>query len=274
MVYEIVCVRLYVCVGVCFVFVSLGLCTPAKPPVPQAHLWSPGRWLIWKYNHAGQNFIFSLRQSLGSSISIPTFISLSSLSARRERLGNSARSALSPLLLRVIHLNSRGPGGSQLTCRDLNGAWATVNQPVLERGHGVARGMSKTCVCVWACVSASVRGSGCVTHRFSRLSSRSDGSVRALLEKWKSALLFSERLHYIIAFRKGFICQTGWVMQKYSACVSFSCDQCEWLLHTVHFCVLHNENIPPDARRDSFMRFVSTHLGRCRGSLNGLLVIW
>lgn len=141
-------------------------------------------------------------------------------------------SALSPLLLRVIHLNSRGPGGSQLTCRDLNGAWATVNQPVLERGHGAARGMSKTCVCVWARVRASVRGSGCVTHRFSRLSSRSDGSVRALLEKWKSALLFSDRLRYIIAFRKGFICQTGWDMQKYSACVSFSCDQCEWLLHT------------------------------------------
>lgn len=66
---------------VCFVFVSLGLCTPAKPPVPEPHLWSPGRWLIWKYNHAGQDFISSLHQSPSSSISIPTFISTASLSA-------------------------------------------------------------------------------------------------------------------------------------------------------------------------------------------------
>ncbi len=69
---------------VCFVFVSLGLCTPAKPPVPEPHLWSPGRWLIWKYNHAGQDFISSLHQSPSSSISIPAFISTASLSLGRH----------------------------------------------------------------------------------------------------------------------------------------------------------------------------------------------
>lgn len=52
-----------VCVFVHAVFVSLSLCRQAKPPVPQPHLWSPGKWLIWKYNHSGQDFISSLYDS-------------------------------------------------------------------------------------------------------------------------------------------------------------------------------------------------------------------
>lgn len=51
-------------VFVCSVFVSLPLCRLAKPPVPKPHLWSPGKWLIWKYNHSGQDFISSLSYSL------------------------------------------------------------------------------------------------------------------------------------------------------------------------------------------------------------------
>lgn len=51
-------------VFVCSVFVSLPLCRLAKPPVPKPHLWSPGKWLIWKYNHLGQDFISSLSESL------------------------------------------------------------------------------------------------------------------------------------------------------------------------------------------------------------------
>ena len=53
-------------VYVCSVFVSLPLCRLAKPPVPKPHLWSPGKWLIWKYNHSGQDFISSLSESISS----------------------------------------------------------------------------------------------------------------------------------------------------------------------------------------------------------------
>lgn len=50
------------------------LCRPAKPPVPRLHLWSPGEWLIWKYNHSGQDFISSLSRSLPTlSIALISF---------------------------------------------------------------------------------------------------------------------------------------------------------------------------------------------------------
>lgn len=45
------------------VFISIPLCRLAKPPVPQSHLWSPGKWLIWKYNHSILDFISFLSDS-------------------------------------------------------------------------------------------------------------------------------------------------------------------------------------------------------------------
>lgn len=65
------CTRLCLCERVCSVFVSLPLCRLAKPPVPQLHLWSPGKWLIWKYNHSGQDFISS-----SPTLSLSLFITL------------------------------------------------------------------------------------------------------------------------------------------------------------------------------------------------------
>lgn len=55
------------------VFISIPLCRLAKPPVPQSHLWSPGKWLIWKYNHSSLDFISFLSDSLYS----PSLLSLS-----------------------------------------------------------------------------------------------------------------------------------------------------------------------------------------------------
>lgn len=46
------------------VFISISLCRLAKPPVPQSHLWSPGKWLIWKYNHSSLDLISFLSDSL------------------------------------------------------------------------------------------------------------------------------------------------------------------------------------------------------------------
>lgn len=45
------------------VFLSIPLCRLAKPPVAQSHLWSPGKWLIWKYNHSILDFISFLSDS-------------------------------------------------------------------------------------------------------------------------------------------------------------------------------------------------------------------
>lgn len=55
------CVICFFFFVICF---SLRLCRLAKPPVPKPHLWSPGKWLIWKYNHSGQDFVFYLAETL------------------------------------------------------------------------------------------------------------------------------------------------------------------------------------------------------------------
>lgn len=57
------------------VFISIPLCRPAKPPVPQSHLWSPGKWLIWKYNHSSLDLISFLSDSLS-----PALLSISLIS--------------------------------------------------------------------------------------------------------------------------------------------------------------------------------------------------
>lgn len=96
----------HVCVCVCYVFVSLPLCRLAKPPVPRLHLWSPGKWLIWKYNHSGQDFISSLSDSLALS---PT-LSIALISFTTDKFSVS-RSTLAFSLFRSL---SRSHQNSQL----------------------------------------------------------------------------------------------------------------------------------------------------------------
>lgn len=95
----------HVCVCACYVFVSLPLCRLAKPPVPRLHLWSPGKWLIWKYNHSGQDFISSLSDSLTLS---PT-LSIALISFTTDKFSVS-RSTLAVSLFRSLprsHQNSQ-----------------------------------------------------------------------------------------------------------------------------------------------------------------------
>lgn len=90
---------------VCYVFVSLPLCRLAKPPVPRLHLWSPGKWLIWKYNHSGQDFISSLSDSLALSATL----SIALISFTTDKFSVS-RSTLAVSLFRSLprsHQNSQ-----------------------------------------------------------------------------------------------------------------------------------------------------------------------
>lgn len=156
-----VCVSVFVC----SVFVSLSLCRLAKPPVPKPHLWSPGKWLIWKYNHSGQDFISSLSDYFfflsPSLLSIPpptkflsgvcfllSHFSHCSLSHQISQLlsfpfqyvcsltqFNTAflicLMALSFFLHWVIHLEGLSPTESQLYLLR-EGVWVITNQPVFS----------------------------------------------------------------------------------------------------------------------------------------------
>lgn len=95
------------CIALCFVsvelfFISIPLCRPAKPPVPQSHLWSPGKWLIWKYNHSSLDFI----SLLSDSVSLPTL--------HLSYLFRHIHISLPQLSLSSLHSNRSSHQGSQL----------------------------------------------------------------------------------------------------------------------------------------------------------------
>lgn len=243
------CMHVHACVCVCFVYIALRLCTPAKPPVPEPHLWSPGRWLIWKYNHTGQGPIpppspiswhIYLKPCIYLQCAVLSLSCLQRWALRSAQFGPVLSNRAHFLLMPELRFTLTFYHGwltylkGQLTCREtieagvtdiqLWARWRIDNEVyhLCERPH--------VGVCVRVCV--------CRTHGFTWLSSWSYRSFCTL--KWStsfrnlaSSLYYSAQAHHASVIVQAETMEKSLFMQRYSRLVSLeSFDQHESLHNT------------------------------------------